>query len=1527
MVEGGGDVRANPSSNDSTPPITLKASSGSAIKDFEGLDDLEIVNHKLQPIHSIGSPLGEDATLPDGNSVSRNSSSDAIGVVDHSVVVNIPPDANVGEKEPLTLNSGEATKVLGDHLLTNEHVFAPWYKYACADVLLSLEPEGSSSDGTKSTLHRWENFWDNGSTITYAFMKGSLIQQRKVVAVLDQWRRYANIKFEHRESLNEATIRISFEERFGSFSYIGRTIESIPRDRATMNLGWLEDTLLFTDVERAVLLHEIGHTLGLSHEHASPALGGQGTLKQEAYENYNNYVIGGADEALVAGAFNAYANFELSNYLETDAGSIMKYFMPQEMNEESVQFLPNYGLSDMDLAFIMIIYPFPAGSTPVKDGWNLDHALWIAGVDGEIKELILEEYARSNWPEMRFQFINYYTEARAARSFHGVTDDQHLPSESVELDWHLPSEGVELSWHPPSEGVELDWCCAEDAFTGDEANDTVAAFDENLWLPGDVITYSFVQGLKDATPYRQRRVAETYAYYSSITNLRFRKIPFDMLAPAKADIHIYFGPIPNGRSSGWSMIGTTCQGSRQSQALIHERGGTVESSMCFTDMIARTETSIGDKVQEERILFHEIAHSLGLRHERLSTVTTDTHHHSESVVVPFDLNSIMLYADRSLETTKNWKNFKEFFNFRSRSFNHLPSVMDEAVLGVLYPYPDGDVFDHFEGDLRSLGLQSNLGKLSAQRDRAFSFSGRLDFAVEIGQLRRMIYDALANLAANPPSSSFLLTPSITSAAIGQTFHTPSPSINKPLFKVMGVRTQPKTTTGPFLKTILDELTKLFAPNSGQVFALQIPGRCLSQDQYAWDTTAAGIHGQSIKPAAVTESEFRLTDQLYNVGNVVSTPNGLNLSLVYEQCLNNLVPSPQQTSITRQQDQVRKWLMTDVPITGWVKDLVRSQRTQPNSDAAVSPETSAPRAISAPSATSPEKSLKPTFPVLNKLTEEGKINRMELADALMIEYLTAKQAWEAERDELILALKSDNTDAATRHLNHVTAIREGQLASKYADAVVRGHSHTVRQYLGYLDIKSAAELLQDAKDALRNSASSSLDGSMTIYPVQFQPIDWFQGLYTNFTVEDLFMNPDLIAQALDAKSKQLDILNTQLVYLQRSPSSGHDFEESQGTIDVAQSMYDQAQVEFYTTYTNNVTSLAKTCINASGEFVMDEFVKLAKASGISEAAFLNIEQAMAKITSAQLAIVQVSRAYTHVFSAKSLAQAAETANETIRITADIIALTREVDELTSYLRVLRFGNAKATTATDSLKFASVDDVDLIPKEITSSPSRWQEVTITHTIDNPFSSESKFDSSKEDCSFFHKPESFSASGKDSPLSNISSVTVEVGFRCTLVTVDRGRWFQPQFFKQSNSFCHVDEKVSWSKWPQDFKTTDNLIAQGLHGAFDDINKYLMPAFPTGFLIAKDITIKVLQTSAEVRSSAVAFEKAVASSADILCWSTSSPHDQSSGKTYAYAQADDGYVIRIPGPQIMGYMLQFTDPDMTKPIPDEDFLSSDDQ
>lgn len=62
-----------------------------------------------------------------------------------------------------------------------------------------------------------------------------------------------------------ADIRIGFQAGAGSWSYVGRDILNIsnPEER-TMNLCW-------TELSTAV--HEIGHTLGFSHEHQNPKAG------------------------------------------------------------------------------------------------------------------------------------------------------------------------------------------------------------------------------------------------------------------------------------------------------------------------------------------------------------------------------------------------------------------------------------------------------------------------------------------------------------------------------------------------------------------------------------------------------------------------------------------------------------------------------------------------------------------------------------------------------------------------------------------------------------------------------------------------------------------------------------------------------------------------------------------------------------------------------------------------------------------------------------------------------------------------------------------------------------------------------------------------------------------------------------------------------------------------------------------------------------------------------------------------------
>ena len=82
-------------------------------------------------------------------------------------------------------------------------------------------------------------------------------------------------------------------------------------------------------------------------------------------------------------------------------------------------------------------------------------------------------------------------------------------------------------------------------------------------------------------------------------------------------------------------------------------------------------------------------------------------------------------------------------------------------------------------------------------------------------------------------------------------------------------------------------------------------------------------------------------------------------------------------------------------------------------------------------------------------------------------------------------KNEDMEGVTRKLAHIMSIRGVQLAAKPSDAVARGYSHTISWLYG---IKSPAEILQDAKDAFREAATSSLDDALNIYPIQTSPID-------------------------------------------------------------------------------------------------------------------------------------------------------------------------------------------------------------------------------------------------------------------------------------------------------------------------------------------------------------------------------------------------------------------------------------------------------
>ena len=191
----------------------------------------------------------------------------------------------------------------------NEEPAVAWYECACAEASLDKAAASSakadvlrlsSGAAMRAVLTKATRMWDNGSvrphfcsiydadrcllqTLTYTFVApkaGNTIQQNKVKTVVQEWEKYANVKFTF-VATGKATIRITFDPASGSWSYVGNEVALIKSNEATMNLGWIgSSSTTITADEKGVILHEFGHTLGLMHEHQSPVRGGTITLKE-----------------------------------------------------------------------------------------------------------------------------------------------------------------------------------------------------------------------------------------------------------------------------------------------------------------------------------------------------------------------------------------------------------------------------------------------------------------------------------------------------------------------------------------------------------------------------------------------------------------------------------------------------------------------------------------------------------------------------------------------------------------------------------------------------------------------------------------------------------------------------------------------------------------------------------------------------------------------------------------------------------------------------------------------------------------------------------------------------------------------------------------------------------------------------------------------------------------------------------------------------------------------------------------------
>lgn len=225
--------------------------------------------------------------------------------------------------------------------------------------------------------------WALGTDLTYHFLAGDQwdwpeIQKDAVRRAFKTWKDIGiGLTFREVETPLTAKLRIGFLQGDGSWSWVGTELNSNAKpDGRNMNYGWD----LTDDWGRATALHEIGHAIGLQHEHQSPKSGI--VWNEEAVYAYykakpNEWDRDQTYENIIRKL--AASQVEGSNW---DPTSIMHYpfepgliSLPQLYRDRGTP--RNIVQSPNDIAWVRSFYPAPAKAIAITSGESADLATTI----------------------------------------------------------------------------------------------------------------------------------------------------------------------------------------------------------------------------------------------------------------------------------------------------------------------------------------------------------------------------------------------------------------------------------------------------------------------------------------------------------------------------------------------------------------------------------------------------------------------------------------------------------------------------------------------------------------------------------------------------------------------------------------------------------------------------------------------------------------------------------------------------------------------------------------------------------------------------------------------------------------------------------------------------------------------------------------------------------------------------------------------------------------------------------------------